>query len=120
MVQQQTTGVPARPKRFDIFLHAIKTSKLIGALLFDKRIFVLRKIAFICSLAGLLALLLFPDAFNEVILSTALPIIGTLLGVPLDAGFDWIALALLMVNLLRLFPAEIVAEHYQHIFYHSR
>lgn len=120
MMQHQTGYVPARPKRFDIFLHAIKTSKLIGVLLCDKRIFVLRKIAFVCLITGLLALLLFPDAFNEVVLSTVLPIVGTILGIPLDAGLDWIAFALLIVNLLRLFPAEIVAEHYEQIFYNSR
>jgi hypothetical protein len=38
------------------------------------------------------------------------------LGVPLDAGFDWVAFALAVVSLLRFFPAELVAEHYQQIF----
>jgi hypothetical protein len=38
------------------------------------------------------------------------------LGVPLDAGFDWIAFSLVVVNLLRFFPAEILSEHYQQIF----
>jgi len=39
-----------------------------------------------------------------------------LLGVPLDAGFDWVAFALVVVTLLRFFPAEILAEHYRRIF----
>ena len=39
-----------------------------------------------------------------------------LLGVPLDAGFDWLAFALAVVTLFRFFPAELVAEHYRRIF----
>jgi hypothetical protein len=45
-----------------------------------------------------------------------LPLVGTVLGIPLDAGFDWIALSLVSINLLRIFPADIVSEHYQDIF----
>jgi hypothetical protein len=115
-MMQQSTKTLAHPKRFDVFLHAIKTSKLIGALLKDRRVSLPRKIFFLGSIGGLLAILLFPDAFNEVFLSTILPLVGTVLGVPIDAGFDWVVFALLIVNLLRFFPQEIVAEHYQRVF----
>jgi len=37
-------------------------------------------------------------------------------GIPIDAGFDWTAFALVIVNLLKFFPPTLVAEHYQNIF----
>ncbi|GCE26603.1 hypothetical protein KDA_20870 [Dictyobacter alpinus] len=106
----------ARPKRLQIFLHGFKTLKLVKALMVDRRVPVFKKGLFVASIAGIIAILLFPDAINETILSTVLPLVGTVIGVPLDAGFDWIALSLVAVNLLRYFPAEVVSEHYGHIF----
>ncbi len=105
-----------RPRHIDIFLHAAKTIRLIWALMIDRRVALWRKLLFFGSIAGLLVILLFPDAINEVILSTVLPLAGTVLGVPLDAGFDWVAFALVIVSLLRFFPADLVAEHYRYIF----
>ncbi len=121
MLQQTTSYTKprkmARPKRRDIFLHVIKTGKLIGALGKDRRISIVRKILFFGIILGLLAVLFFPDFFDEVFLSIVLPFLGTILGIPLDAGFDWIAFAVVVVSLLNIFPAEIVAEHYQSIFH---
>ena len=105
-----------RPRRLDIFFHLGKTLKLIGALLADRRIALWRKALFFGSIGGLLVILLFPDAINEVVLSTILPLAGTVLGIPLDAGFDWVAFSMVVVTLLRFFPAELVAEHYQRLF----
>lgn len=116
MQQQTTIRSSAHLKRFDVFLHIGKTFRLIGSLLTDPRISLMRKLFFLGSIGCLLVVLLFPDIFNELILSTVLPLLGTVLGIPLDAGFDWIAFALLIANLLRVFPADIVAEHYQAIF----
>lgn len=116
MMMQETRERLKRPKRLDFFFHAVKTFKLIGALLADGRVPFLRKVLFIGSIAGLLVVLFFPDLLGETIMSTILPFVGTVLGVPIDAGFDWIAFALLMVSLLRFFPAEMVSEHYLHIF----
>src|SRR4029077_6186825 len=110
---QQMTKTPkknlrVRPRRIDIFFHAIKTSKLIGALTMDRRISIIRKALFFMFILCLLAILAFPDFFDEVFLSVVMPLLGTVLGVPLDAGFDWIAFTLVVVSLLRIFPAEIV------------
>jgi len=125
MMQQQTPVQPeqrttprllSHPKRRDIFLHGGKTFKFIGALVADPRIPLWRKVLFFGSIAALLLVLLFPDAINETIMSTALPLLGTVLGVPIDAGFDWVAFALVVVSLLRFFPAPLVAEHYDRIF----
>lgn len=107
------------PRRRDIFFHAIKTSRLVGALSKDRRVPVIRKICFFGIILALILILLFPDAIDETVLSFALPFVGTILGVPLDAGFDWIALALVSVSLLRIFPAEVVSEHYQRLFKHA-
>src|SRR2546428_6488479 len=112
-MQQSTTSSRTRPlahpKRFDVFFHAIKTFKLIGSLLVDARVSIVRKVLFLGSIGALLAILIFPDVFNEVVLTTVLPVVGTVLGVPLDAGFDWVAFSLVVVSLLRFFPAEIIS-----------
>lgn len=105
------------PRRFDIFFHLFKTFRLIGALIADRRVSLWRKLFFAILIVGLLLILLFPDALNETFLSAILPFIGTVLGVPLDAGFDWAAFALVVVSLLHVFPAELVAEHYRIIFH---
>lgn len=105
-----------RPKRRDIFLHAGKTFKLLGALMKDTRISPWRKGLFIASIVGLAVLLFFPDALNEAFLSVVMPFVGTVLGIPIDAGFDWLAFALAVISLLRFFPKELVAEHYGRIF----
>ena len=105
-----------RPRRTEIFLHIVKTGRLIKALLFDRRVSLWRKAFFFSAIGGLLFLLLFPDLLNETIMSTVLPLAGTVLGVPLDASFDWLAFAIAVVTLFRFFPPELVAEHYRQIF----
>ena len=122
MIQPQTRlqayyeGGKLRPRRRDIFFHAGKTFKLIGGLMTDRRVSLWRKLLFVGSVGGLLLLLFFPDLFSEAVLTTVLPIVGTIAGVPIDAGFDWMVFALVAVNLLKFFPAELVAEYYRNIF----
>ena len=105
-----------RPRRIEIFLHLAKTGRLIKALMLDRRVSIWRKAFFFGAIGGLLFILLFPDLLNETIMSTVLPLAGTVLGVPLDAGFDWLAFAIAIVTLFRFFPPELVAEHYRRIF----
>ncbi|HEY6540360.1 MAG TPA: hypothetical protein VIZ18_05455 [Ktedonobacteraceae bacterium] len=113
---QAIYGKRARPKRLDIFFHLGKTFRLIGGLLTDRRIPLWRKALFFASIGGLLVILFFPDVLGEFVMSTVLPLAGTVLGIPLDAGFDWIAFALAIVTLLRFFPADLVTEHYRQVF----
>lgn len=113
---QAIYGKRVRPKRLDIFFHLGKTFRLIGSLLTDPRIPLWRKALFFASIGGLLVILFFPDVLGEFVMSTALPLAGTVLGIPVDAGFDWIAFAMAIVTLLRFFPAELVAEHYRQVF----
>ena len=121
MLQQTTNSTlprtVVRPKRWDILFHFVKTGRLIGALVKDRRVSIVRKGLFFAIILVLLAILVFPDAFDEIFLSVVMPFVGTILGIPLDAGFDWIAFALVSVSLLRIFPAAIVAEHYQRLFH---
>ncbi len=120
MAQQTTTrfanSKPALPKRRDVFLHAVKTSKLIGSLTGDRRVSITRKIFFFVIVLGLLAILAFPDLIDETVLSVILPFVGTIVGIPIDIGFDWAAFALVVVSLFKIFPAEVVEEHYRRIF----
>jgi hypothetical protein len=124
VVEGSLQGIPkdynrqqrTRPRRMEIFWHIAKTGKLIKALMLDGRVPIWRKAFFFSSIGGLLFLLLFPDLINETVMSTVLPLAGTVIGVPLDAGFDWLAFAIAIVTLLRFFPAELVAEHYRQIF----
>ncbi len=116
MMQQQAVRQNAYPRLPEIFFHGIKTTKLIGALFRDRRIVAFRKALFVLAVVVLVVILFFPDVVGELGLSAALPIVGTILGVPIDGSVDWAAFALLAVNLLRIFPADIVAEHYNEIF----
>lgn len=124
VVEESLQGVPqnyngqqrTRPRRIEIFLHIAKTGRLIKALMLDRRVSIWRKAFFFGAIGGLLFILLFPDLLNETIMSTVLPLAGTVIGVPLDAGFDWLAFAIAIVTLLRFFPPELVAEHYRRIF----
>jgi hypothetical protein len=122
-MQQQSTvngkvnGKKTHPGRLDVLFHGIKTFKLMRALVMDPRIPIIRKVFFFGALAALAVVLIFPDLLGEFVLSTVLPLVGTVLGVPLDAGFDWLAFGLVVVSLLRVFPPELVAEHYREIFF---
>ncbi|GCF10430.1 hypothetical protein [Dictyobacter arantiisoli] len=114
--QEQLSRRFAHPKRRDVIFHGVKTARLVKDLLFDPRVPVIRKLLFMGSIAAFVVVLFFPDLINEAIMSTVLPVIGTILGVPIDAGFDWLAFVLIGVSLLRFFPANIVSEHYRRIF----
>ena len=113
---QAIYGKRSRPRRLDIFFHLGKTFRLIGELLTDRRIPLWRKALFFSSIGGLLVILLFPDVLGEFVMGTVIPLAGTVIGIPIDAGFDWVAFALAIVTLLRFFPADLVAEHYRQVF----
>lgn len=116
MEAQTYSAERMQPSRWEIFLHVGKTFKLFGGLMTDRRVALWRKLFFIGSIGGLLALLFFPDLFNEALLSAAFPVIGTLAGVPIDASFDWVTFVLVALSLFRFFPAALVAEHYSRVF----
>lgn len=106
----------AHPARLQMLLHMRKSFKLIGSLMSDPRIALWRKMFFFGFIALLLILLFFPDLLGEFVMNTVLPLVGNLIGIPLDAGFDWAAFILAIPVLLRLFPANLISEHYRSIF----
>jgi len=124
------SGFPTGPRRGKTPVAWPRSLALIGnvpasvrlqwALLCDRRISALRRLLYVVSLAIVTMFLFVPDTVGDAVSGLVLPIVGFLMGIPIDAAFDWIVLMLVAVNLLRLFPAPIVSEHYQRIFGRER
>lgn len=109
--QQQQHG---QPKRTDLIFHLVKTGKLVAAVLGDRRVNILRKVVYLGAVGVLLALLLFPEALAEV--ATLVTVVFPFLEIPADATIDWVAFAVATFTLLKVFPKEIVGEHYDRLF----
>lgn len=105
-----------QPKRTDLLFHFFKTGRLVRALLADKRVSVVRKGAYISAVGLLLAALVFPEALADLVtlVTPLFPAIG--IEVPADATIDWVAFAVATFSLLKLFPKEIIGEHYDRLF----
>jgi hypothetical protein len=115
--QQQQTSTKqqhGQPKRTDLIFHLFKTGRLVAAVLGDRRVHILRKIAYLGSVGLLLAILLFPEALAEI--ATAITVVFPILEIPADASIDWVAFAVATFSLLKFFPKEIVGEHYDRLF----
>ena len=53
------------------------------------------------------------------LVTNLLPVVGRFIGLgelPADAALDWVLVVVAGFNLLRLFPKEIVGEHYDRLF----
>jgi len=98
-----------------MLFHFRKTVHLVQAVLADRRVPALRKALFLWALAFLLVALLVPDA-GSALASLLLPVIGPLIDLPADAALDWSVAIALAPWLLRLLPADVVAEHQAAIF----
>jgi len=120
MPQSTTTGpsqkTPSGINPLSMLLHLGKTFALTGAVLSDRRVHWLPKFAFVGLIVVLIAGLIFPEIAVDVI--AAIPTAGLdLLGIPAEAGFDWVIFGVAAFNLLKLFPADIVGEHYNRFFH---
>ena len=112
---QSTEQKHGQPKRSDLVFHVVKTSKLVGSVMTDGRVPVIRKLAYLGVVGLMLAVLLFPEVFGDLVALIAfLP--ADILGIPAEGAFDWVAFAVASFSLLKLFPAEIVGEHYDRLF----
>ncbi|MCL4541490.1 MAG: hypothetical protein M1396_03990 [Chloroflexi bacterium] len=99
------------PSRWQLWRHPIWSLRVIRALLGDPGVPFGRKLLFgwICVL---LALVLFvPDVSSEVA-ATIFPLVGNVLDVPLDAMLDWSVVAVLLPELLKLFPQEALVRQW--------
>ena len=106
-----------QPRRRDLVFHLGKTLQLVKAVLWDNRISILRKGAFVGGLAILLVLLLFPEllADSATLLTPLFSLVG--IEIPVEGSLDWMAFALGSFSLLSLFPKEVLGEHYERIFH---
>jgi hypothetical protein len=68
---------------------------------------------FVGSIVFILAALLTPEALAEFV--AVVPGVGDIIaaiGIPVDGAIDWLAMGIAALNLMRLFPQEIVNEHF--------
>jgi hypothetical protein len=119
MLQQQHTEQPQpykQPRRRDLVFHLPKTIRLVGTVLWDRRVSLLRKGAFVGGMGLLLVLLLVPELVGDgvTLLSPLFALIGVEL--PAEGALDWLAFTLASFSLLKLFPKEILGEHYEQLF----
>ena len=114
----QPPTVPApyvRPSPMQLLFHIGKTSRLAGSLLADRRISIFRKLFFLAAIGALVLALLLPESLGA-ILENIIPFVGPVLGLPSDVALDWVAATVIGYNLLRIFPASVVGEHYDRLF----
>lgn len=110
------------PNPFAMLFHLGKTFALTGSVLSDKRVHVLRKGVFVTIMFVLVAAVLGSELAAEVV-TNIVPVFGQVVGLgelPVDATFDWVFLSVAAFNMMKLFPAEIVGEHYDRLFRRKR
>jgi hypothetical protein len=111
---QAATQSHKQPKKSDLIFHLFKTVKLVGAVLKDKRVAVLRKIVYLGAIGCLLAAVLFPETVGDLFSAIFPPLLG--IELPAEGAVDWLFFALATFSLLKLFPKDIVGEHYESLF----
>jgi hypothetical protein len=112
------TSTQSRITQLSLLFHLRKTGMLVLAVLADARVHPARKLAFVGVAGSLLALVLFPEMLADVF-TAVIPFVNVLglgIEIPAEVGFDWVFFAVAAFNLLRLFPTEIVGEHYDRLF----
>lgn len=112
------TVTQRRLSQFALLLHARKTVGLAAAVLQDVRVHWFHKALYLVAVISLLLAVLFPEVLADALAWVGGPIgpIFDALGIPADITIDWVAFAVATYNLLRIFPSEIVGEHYDRLF----
>lgn len=113
------------PNPVAMFFHMFKTLTLTGSVLGDTRIHPVRKAAFMTVLGTLILAALGIEGAGEFVtqLLNVIPGLGLVIGageLPVDFVVDWALVTVAAFNLLRMFPAEIVGEHYDRLFHPRR
>lgn len=118
-----TTGFRRAPNQLSLLLHIGKTAGLVQAVLRDARVHWLPKMVFVGCLGALVLAVLFPELTADTAVFFGLPGVGAamdVLGIPAEGVLDWTVVAVAAFNLLKLFPTEIVGEHYDTLFRRRR
>jgi hypothetical protein len=105
-----------------MFFHVGKTAALANAVLKDERVHWLPKMVFLTGIGALAMAVLFPELAADLV-GLYIPGVGwafDALGIPVEASFDWVVAVVAAFNLLKIFPTEIVGEHYDRLFRSSR
>jgi hypothetical protein len=112
----KTTQSRGGANPLSMLVHVPKTIRLTSAVLGDPRVHWAPKIAFVGSIGVLLLALLFPEVIVDLFGGALTAGLFDFVGIPADVGIDWVAFSVFAFNLLKLFPAEIVGEHYDRLF----
>ena len=113
----QTTA-HSNVKPVSLLFHMGKTAALVNAIMQDARVHWLPKLFFFGALGALLLALLFPESVLD-ISGVFAPVVGwafDAVGIPAEATLDWAVLGVAAFNLLKLFPRDVVGEHYDRLF----
>ena len=105
-------------RQASLLFHLGKTAALITAIMKDVRVHWLPKLFFFAALGALLLALLFPESMVDISAVFA-PVVGwafDAVGIPAEATLDWAVLGVAAFNLLKLFPRDVVGEHYDRLF----
>lgn len=113
-----TAGMRYGLNQISLLLHIRKTALLVNAVLRDRRVHWLRKATFLGVLGALAAMVISPELAADAF-SLLVPVLG-FFGIPIEVGtevsLDWVVFAVAAFNLLHIFPADIVGEHYDRLF----
>lgn len=99
-----------------MLVHIPKTIKLTGSVLSDPRVHWVQKFAFVGSIGALLLALFFPEMIADIFGGAFTAGLFDMVGIPAEAGIDWTVFAIAAFNLLKVFPADVVGEHYDRLF----
>ncbi len=121
MPKAQAAAAATAPNPIAMLFHMFKSLSLAVSLLVDPRVHPARKAVFITVIGTLIAAAVGVEGVGELITQVlnVVPGLGAFVGVgeiPVDVTIDWVLVAAAMFNLLRLFPREIVGEHYDRLF----
>jgi hypothetical protein len=106
------------PNPLTMVVHLFRTLRLAAALVADPRVHPLRKLFFVGILGTLVAAVLGVEGVTEFV-TNLFPVVGQFFGlgeIGADIVIDWALVGVAAFNLLRLFPADIVGEHYDRLF----
>ncbi|HEV2236473.1 MAG TPA: hypothetical protein VGR57_07395 [Ktedonobacterales bacterium] len=121
MPKAQAAAAATAPNPIAMLFHVFKSMSLAVSLLVDPRVHPARKAVFITVIGALIAAAVGVEGIGEAVTQVLniFPGLGVFIGageIPVDVTVDWVLVAAALFNLLRLFPREIVGEHYDRLF----